>query len=119
MKASGVAGALRHQLEQQLTPPATENAVHLVTRGPSPTSSVRGRGIEPVRQRVIEVQLRGELEATPLRRRRPDLEVDVDRPALVPSGIDRRELRAPLFIRHLISTQEFLSDCIEARVLNV
>src|SRR6185436_8067844 len=62
-------------------------------------------------QRVVEEELRGELA----RRCRADLEVDVYRAALVPTGVDRRELRAARRVGRLEAAQEFLP----ARVVDI
>ncbi len=77
---------------------------------------VRRVRMNPVGERIVEVELRGEL-VPPLRtRRRADLEVDVDRATRVPAGIDGREPRLAILIGGLRAAQKAQRRCVEAGI---
>ncbi len=77
---------------------------------------MRGVGLPHVHalaQRVVEVELRREFVAEIRRGIGADLEVHVHGPSGIPPGIDGHELRSPLGVGLLISTQESLAARIE------
>src|SRR4029077_17938022 len=68
------------------------------------------------RHRVVEVELRGELESAARTRLLAHLEVDVHGSPPGPARIDRAEAGDPARVRDLVSAQELLARGVEARV---
>src|SRR5215218_4476840 len=87
------------QRKQQLVPAALEDAVFAVQLVALSLFGVRSLRVDLVCERIVEVELRRELVTLFGFGAAADLEVDVDGPALVPAGIDRREPRSPAIVR--------------------
>src|SRR5439155_20204066 len=81
-----------------------------VPRVPAASRAVRRLLEDHIRDRVVEKDLRRELEGLVRTSKRPDLEMDVDRAALVPARIDGRECDGAVRIRYLVPAQEALAD---------
>src|SRR5689334_1392319 len=89
----------------QLAAAVAVQAVALVAETAAAPPRVRRPRVHAVGDRLVEVDLRGEL--LPLGR--SNLEVDVHGAALVPAGIDRGEARQPGRARRLVPPQEPLA----------
>src|SRR5918998_1069746 len=101
-----VALTLRRQRERQLVSTALVDAVCGVPLVTLPLLGVRSLRVDLVGEGIVEVELRGEFVALLGFCAVADREVDVDGPALVPAGVDRREPRGAVLVRHLIPAQE-------------
>src|SRR5687767_9974065 len=93
VEGGGVALVPRFDGQQELGAISAVDPVPLVPDRARPLGGVGLLAVDLIGQLVRKVELRGELEAPIGGRLRADLEVDVDRPARVPPGIDRREAR--------------------------
>src|SRR6185503_512397 len=112
VECRGVCVTALRDVQGQLPAALLEDAVGRVPRDAlRPLLGVRRLREHLCAQRVVEEELRGELA----RSRRADLEVDVHRAALVPTGVDRRELRAARRVGRLEAAQELLP----ARALHI
>src|ERR671920_1363139 len=76
--------------------------------------SVRALRLDLIGEGVVEVQLRGELVTLLGLGTVADFEVYMNGPALVPAGIDRREPRGAVLVRHLVAAQVRLPPGVES-----
>src|SRR6266850_1188597 len=90
---------LAGQAEQQLVAATLVDPVAGVAQRALALLGVWLPGVDLVNDAIVEEQLRGELQAAAGRGVRPDLEMDMDGSALVPTGHDRGELRYPARVR--------------------
>src|SRR4030095_5762063 len=89
VEGRGVAGPAGGGHDEELSAAVAEEAVTLVAQAPLAALRVGLEGVDAIVDRVVEVDLRGEL--LPLGG--PDLEVDVHRAAWIVTGVDRCETR--------------------------
>src|ERR687897_856814 len=99
VERSRVAFPARGEREQQFVSAASEDAVFAVPQVALPLIGVRALRVDLVCEGVVEVELGGELVTLLGPRAVADRKVDVDGPALVPAGVDRREPSGPVLVR--------------------
>lgn len=94
----------------------SKDAVSVILLGALPLGGIWRLCVDLLGEGIVEVKLRRKL-ITPLGRRiGANLEVNVDRSAGVPTGIDCNELDGSICVRHLIAAQELFPDGTETWV---
>src|SRR5687768_18122175 len=101
-------GILR-RAQQKLAAAIAEDAVVVVAAAAHAARGVRLLRVYRIRERIREVELRGEL-VTGSRQRRAHFEVNVYGPALVPARIDRGERGAAGGVGELVTAEEFAAS---------
>ena len=104
-----VAVAVRRDIEQRHPLALLVDAVGRVELVGGALRGVHAGGEDLGAEGVVEEQLRGELEAARRVGVGPDLEVDVDRPALVPARVDRDDRRLAARVGALVAAQEVVA----------
>src|SRR6266508_171698 len=119
LERGGVTLIVPNGSEHELRPASGKDPVPGVALAPPPLRRVWLPGVNLICQSIVEVELRRKLEPRCRKRLGPDLEVHVDRPPVIPAGIDRLEPCDAASVGDLVSAEELLPDGIEARILHV
>ena len=96
-----------------------ENAIILVARGTWTFRGIQLASVDLIRQPVIKVHLRRELQVPLGGVRRPNLHMNVHGPARIPAGIDGDELRFAPHVGDLVAAQKLLADGIEVAIPHI
>jgi hypothetical protein len=97
----------------------SKDAVLLVPLGALPFGGIGGLGVDSISERIVEVKLRRKLITSLGRGTDANLEVNVNRSAWVPTGIDCNELGGSIGVRQLIAAQELFPDGTETSIRHV
>jgi len=105
--------------QHELIAATPEDPIMLVSRG---THSSRGIGrvsMDAIRQSVVEIHLRRELKGSWGRWGGPYLEMDMHRPAFIPTGVYGDESDLAALVGDLVAAEKLPADCIEPRITHV
>ena len=119
IEGCGISCAVCFNLEHQLIPAVLVNSIVAVALAASTPARVRCSLKHLVGQGVIEEELRCEFMRDLLARDQPDLEMNVNRAARIPTWVNRQELRDSFCIRDLRAAQEFLSDRVVGAFIRI
>ena len=81
-----------------------EDPIMPVSRCARSFRGIWGVGMDAIRQPIVEVELRSELEAPPGHERGANLEVNMHRPARIPARVQGDEPGLPARIGDLVAT---------------
>ena len=74
-----------------MIPATSEDPIMLISRGARPVRGIWRGSMDAIRQHIVEVQLRRELESSLSHRCGANLEVNMYRPARIPAGVHSDE----------------------------
>ena len=105
--------------EHQLIPATPKDAIILVSRIALAFRGIGLIGMDAIRQFVVEVHLRRELQVPLGSVRGANLHVNVHGPARIPTGIDGEELGFATRVGDLVAAQKLLADGVETKIPHI